>query len=53
MYKNPYEIRLCYLISVSLILYPIKEAVAREPDRRVHKEAALHMQRAIAPYVCF
>ena len=31
MYKNPYEIRLCYLISVSLILYPIKKAVAREP----------------------
>ena len=30
MYKNPYEIRLCYLISVSLILYPIKKAVARE-----------------------
>ncbi len=31
MYKNPYEIRLCYLISVSLILYPIKKAVARKP----------------------
>ena len=31
MYKNPYEIRLCYLISVFLILYPIKKAVAREP----------------------
>lgn len=36
-------------ISYIVLLYPIKEAVAREPDRRVHKEAVLYMQRAIAP----
>ena len=31
-------------ISYIVLLYPIKEAVAREPDRRVHKEAAVHIQ---------